>query len=163
MAPWWKRLLYSFVSWVIVALLSGPLFVIAEMVGSHLSRAIAVPEVAASIAFITGMVFILSFPGWLLAIPIVLAVRNVKGWRFWMYFALGSSIGPAWILGMGLYFWLVSPHHSGFSPGPIDLYYRAVAVSSLTTLIYLLQLRRAQPVAAMGDAEAEGESGNYHF
>jgi hypothetical protein len=160
MVPWWKRLLYSFESWLIAALLSGPLFVIAEMVGSQPSRAVALPEVAASIAFVTGMVLILSFPGWLLAIPIVLAVRHVYGWRFWMYFALGIGIGPLTLLGVKLYFALAS--HAGFVPGPIELYFRPVAVSSLTTLIYLLLLRGGQAAAAKKSA-AENRAENLHY
>jgi hypothetical protein len=160
MVPWWKRLLYSFESWLIAVVLFGPLFVIAEMIGSHPSRAIAVPEVATSIAFITGMVFILSFPGWLLAIPIVLGVRDIDGWRFWVYFALGIGIGPLTLLGMKLYFSLAS--HAAFVPGPIELYIRPVAVSSLTTLIYLLLLRGAQATGAKKSA-AESRAENMHY
>jgi hypothetical protein len=160
MAPWWKRLLYSFESWLIAALLSGPIFVIAEMIGSHPSRAIALLEVAASVAFVTGMVLILSFPGWLLAIPIVLAVRHVYGWRFWMCFALGIGIGPLTFLGMQLYFALAS--HAAFVPGPIEFYLRPAAVSSLTTLIYLLLLRGAQAAGAKKSA-AESRAESMHY
>jgi hypothetical protein len=160
MVPWWKRLLYSFMSWVIAALLSGPLFVIAELVGSHPSRAITALELAASLAVITGMVFLFSLPGWLLAIPIVLAVRRVDGLRFWMYFALGIGIGPLTFLGMQLYFALAS--HAAFVPGPIEFYLRPAAVSSLTTLIYLLLLRGAQAAGAKKSA-AESRAESMHY
>jgi hypothetical protein len=145
------------------AILSGALFAFAEEMGLHSSQGVTLSQIGAGIAFFVVMVFLASLPGWLLAIPIVLAVRNIAGWRFWMYFALGTGIGPLWILGMGLYFSLVSPHHTGFAPGPIDLYYKALAVSSLTTLIYLLLLRRAQPAAANRSDAAEDESQNFHF
>jgi hypothetical protein len=130
------------------------------MIGSHPSRAIALLEVAASVAFVTGMVLILSFPGWLLAIPIVLAVRHVYGWRFWMCFALGIGIGPLTFLGMQLYFALAS--HAAFVPGPIEFYLRPAAVSSLTTLIYLLLLRGAQAAGAKKSA-AESRAESMHY
>jgi hypothetical protein len=160
---WWRRLLFSLASWMAAAILSGSLFVLTDEIGVHSSESVTLLQIGAGFAFFVAMVFLVSLPGWLLAIPIVLAVRNIAGWRFWMYFALGTFIGPIWILSMGLYFSLVSPHHAGFAPGPSDLYYRAVAVSSLTTLIYLLLLRRAQPAAAGKGAAAEDESQNFHF
>jgi hypothetical protein len=163
MVPWWKRLLYSLESWVIAAIVSGFFFVITEKVGLHPDQRVTVADIGAGLAIIILTVFLFSLPGWLLAIPIVLAVRNIRGWRFWMYFVLGSSIGPVWFLGMGLYFSHTSPNYAGSVPGPIDLYYRPAAVSSLTTLLYLLLLRGAQEEEAKKNPGAESRLEHMHY
>ena len=84
--------------------------------------------------------------GWLLGIPFILLVRNSRGWRFWIYFALGSGIGPAIFLSPVLYP-LVTDSSFGIpttkSPDYSGIWISA-AVSNLTTLIYLLLLRRPQ-------------------
>jgi hypothetical protein len=32
--------------------------------------------------------------GWVVAIPFILKINNVSGWRFWLYLGIGSSPGP---------------------------------------------------------------------
>jgi uncharacterized MnhB-related membrane protein len=160
---WWRRLLYSLDGWLIAAIVFGAIFAVAEELGLPADHAVTVAEIGAGVAAAIVLVLIFSLPGWLLAIPIVLAVRNIGGWRFWMYFALGSCIGPAWFLGMELYFSFASPHRAAFVPGPIDLFLRAAAVSCLTTLLYLLLLRRAQTVAPKKSAASEVPAEDLHY
>jgi hypothetical protein len=78
--------------------------------------------------------------------PFVLLVKNSRGWRFWIYLTIGSGIGPALVLSRLLYSLLT--HSSSGSPTTESPDYSTIwvsaAVSNLTTLIYLLLLRRAQ-------------------
>jgi hypothetical protein len=88
----------------------------------------------------------LCFAGWLLALPLVLKIRQTEGWHFWAYLALGGCIGPITILIVATCFELAtrSPaevRHVGFNP---KLGYLATGVSFLTTLFYLFFLRRPQ-------------------
>jgi hypothetical protein len=36
--------------------------------------------------------------GWLLALPLVLKIRQTEGWHFWAYLVLGACIGPITML-----------------------------------------------------------------
>jgi len=31
---------------------------------------------------------------WIVAIPLILKINNVSGWRFWLYLGMGTSSGP---------------------------------------------------------------------
>lgn len=92
-----------------------------------------------------GFVVLFSLPGWALAIPIVLIVLNFRGWRFWMYLAIGCAIGPTLMFGLALYAFLTEPSMVGFNAGAGPLLILGSAISCLTTLIYLLLMRRSQP------------------
>jgi hypothetical protein len=89
-------------------------------------------------------VVLLSLPGWLLAIPIVLLVRNIRGWRFWIYCAAGACFGPALILAVALYSAVRVPNFAGFPGDSMSVVYMAGAVSTVSTLLYLVTLRIAQ-------------------
>lgn len=44
-------------------------------------------------------VFLLfAFPGWVLALPFVILFENADGWRTWAILAIGTAIGPCFIL-----------------------------------------------------------------
>src|ERR1700722_10768707 len=34
---------------------------------------------------------------WIIAIPFILKINNVSGWRFWLYLGIGSSPGPIFV------------------------------------------------------------------
>ena len=38
--------------------------------------------------------FAAAVAGWIVAIPLILKINNVSGWRFWLYLGIGSSPGP---------------------------------------------------------------------
>jgi len=138
MVPWWKRLAYSLLSVMAAVIVTCTFSDFWE------SKANSNAHVSANgLLLFVCYALIFSIPGWLLALPIVFVVANFRGWRFWMYWVIGSAIGPVVILGFALYSFLKSPKSAGFSP-PIELVYLAAAVSSLTTLIYLLLTKRAQ-------------------
>ena len=39
-----------------------------------------------------------AFPGWVLALPIVLFFKDADGWRAWATLAIGTAIGPCFLL-----------------------------------------------------------------
>ncbi len=153
MIAWWKRLIYSLVGVVLGAALPGawiaaqPFF---HNSGAHLS-AIAM---LTAILFFDPWVITLSLPGWVLALPLILLVRQVQGWRFWMYWGIGICFGPAMILGIGLYSAARAPSFAGFPASYASTAYLSGAISGLASLIYLLLLRRAQTRAAYRDEAA---------
>jgi hypothetical protein len=143
MVPWWKRLLYSLLSVMLGAGLSGAWVAAREFIANSHGRISAI-ALSTTILFFDSWVVLLSLPGWLLAIPVVLLVKNIRGWRFWMFWGLGVCFGPALILGASLYTALGAAAFAGFSRDLLPLTFMAGAVSGLTTLIYLLLLRWSQ-------------------
>jgi hypothetical protein len=143
MVAWWKRLIYSLVSMLIGAGMTGAAVTAREILDNAHGRISATGLLIAALGFGTWVV-VFSIPGWLLAIPFVLLVRNIRGWRFWMYLTLGACFGPALILGVELYSAVRGMSFEGFPDHSTSVVYMAGAVSTLTTLLYLLLLRRAQ-------------------
>jgi len=143
MAAWWKRLMYSFASMLIGASVTGAAVSAREILANAHGRISGIGLLISALGFST-WVIVLSVPGWLLAIPVVLLVRNVRGWRFWMYFALGACFGPVLILGVEFYSAVRGMSFEGFPSHSMSVVYMAGAVSTSTTLLYLLLLRGAQ-------------------
>ena len=148
MVAWWKRLIYSFVSAVLGAGISGACGA-AQQVLSNAHGHLSAMAVWTAILFFDPWVIALSMPGWLLALPLVLLVRDVRAWRFWMYWIIGICFGPAIVLIVN---WIATVR--GFSlagiPGGLTAaIYLAAAISGLSSLIYLVILRRGQSQAAI--------------
>lgn len=150
MVPWWKRLLYGVSGWVVTMCAVSLLFPVWVLAQSPIKRTDTAADVLSGVfgAFLACLisVFAVSIFGWLLGLPYVLLVRNSKGWRFWIYFVLGSGIGPVLVLSLFFYTFLKGSLNN-LPTKPTDYYFGAcisVVVSSLTTLICLLLLRRAQ-------------------
>jgi hypothetical protein len=143
MVSWWKRFIYSFVSAVLGAGVSGACGA-AQQVVSNAHGHLSAMAVWTAILFFDPWVIALSLPGWFLALPLVFLVRNVRGWRFWMYWVVGICLGPTIVL---LVNWIATTR--GFSlagiPGGLNAaVYLAGAISGLSSLIYLLLLRQSQ-------------------
>lgn len=147
MVPWWKRLIYSLVSVIFGAGISGAFVAVQESIGNSHAHLNAI-TLSTAILFFDSWVFLLSLPGWGLAVPIVLLVRNIRGWRFWVYWAIGVCFGPALVLAAELSTAVRSPGLAGFA-GNSMVVYLAAAISGLTTLFYLLLLRRGQMRASI--------------
>jgi hypothetical protein len=83
--------------------------------------------------------FLWSLLGWILALPLIMVVSNIRGWRFAGCLMIGSGIGPVAVLALGL--------TEGKFPDvwPVKA---ASVISFSTALIYLLLFRRAQKVLA---------------
>jgi hypothetical protein len=130
-----KRLGYSFVSMLIAASVCGTFLEGVELHSAHF----------APWEFLMAIwtVFALSLPGWLLAMPIILTVRNFRGRRKWFFFAVGACIGPIVILGLEFGDHLNHPHPGLFWLNPGFLFL-STADSCITTWIYLTLVGRAR-------------------
>lgn len=138
--PWWKRLIYSFISVIV----SG------SFVGTVVSCRDALLDgyLHPMQVFVGGcIVALFSLPGWLVAIPIVVIVKDYSGWRLWACAIAGVCIGPVLILGLAIYAYLTNPRSSGFAQGSSVFLVLATAVSVLATIIYLLLARDHIPWA----------------
>ena len=148
MVAWWKRLIYSFVSAVLGAGVSGACGA-AQQVVSNAHGHLNAMAVWTAILFFDPWVVALSLPGWFVALPLVLLVRDVRRWRFWMYWIVGICFGPVIVLGVS---WIAAARGfslAGVPGGPMAAVYLAGAISGLSSLIYLLLLRRSQTRAAI--------------
>ena len=152
MVPWWKRLIYSLVSVALGAGISGAWVAAGETIAQSHGR-ISAMGLLTAILFFDSWVLLLSLPGWVLAVPGVLLVRNIRGWRFWMYWGLGIVFGPVLIYALSTYSAFRGQSLESSAMGSISTVIMASAVSGLTALIYLLLLRRGQRVACMEPSE----------
>jgi hypothetical protein len=143
MVRWWKRLFYSLISVVIGAGICGG-FVISQQMIANPHMPFSPQAWFGSVVFFDYWVVLLSLPGWLLAIPAVLLVRDLRRWRFWVYLALGSCVGPVLIFGIAFYSALSAPSFAGLPQNSVSAACLAAGISFVTTLLYLLLLRRAQ-------------------
>jgi hypothetical protein len=150
MVPWWKRICYGLMSWAASLLLVGiPVSIwvftqspppVGQVPHRESGWASATFGFFGFYALYLITAIALSVFGWLLGVPYVLLVRSSRGWRFWVYLAFGSSIGPALVLCAVL----TRTGYGGMTTDDYGTFCLSTAVSSVTTLIYLLLLRRAQ-------------------
>lgn len=152
MVAWWKRLLFSLASMVAAAVLLLACILLEGVLKGH-PASIHSSELLLTIAVMVGFCLI----AWIFSIPVVLIIRNIRGWRFWLYWILGSCVGPLLMLALFAAVFFVfpqSPSAQWFNPALRPLVYFAAAVSSLTSLFYLLLFRAAQRRADRKNAAA---------
>jgi len=137
MIPWWKRLLYSLVIVITTASLCGEIVLFPYSLSSHASPHTAIGLLGMFIYFEL-LVLAITLPCWLLATPLILVATNFNGWRFWVYWAIGSILGPLYWFGRKL---VGIDTNGGLYGGP---YPEVCAVSVVASLIYLLVVGRAQ-------------------
>jgi len=143
MVAWWKRLIYSLVSAILGAGVCGACAA-AEQVVHNAHGHLNAEAVWTAIVFFDPWVMALSLPGWFLALPLVLLVRKVRGWRLWMYWVMGICFGPAIV---SVVEWIAVSRGftlAGIPGGLTTAYYLSAAISGLSSLIYLLLMRRGQ-------------------
>jgi hypothetical protein len=143
MVAWWKRLAFSFFS-MLAAICVCAVCMIVCVGGLNLESLDAIPR---------GLLFFLPFflleaiPVWLLSIPLVLLVKNLRTWHLWMWWGTGSAIGPVALSAAATIF---SGHNSNrTASSSLDIVWNrgagiALGVSSLTTLGFILLLRWEQ-------------------
>ena len=134
MVPWWKRLIFSLTSFILAVAFLCFLVSIRRGLGNP-------PDpkgVLQLFCYAAIMVLYFSYPAWLFALPAVLFLTNLTGWRFWAILALGTLIGPMTFLLENLTF----VHHSWSGTGILMI--AAAVISGLSTFIYLVLLRRSQ-------------------
>jgi hypothetical protein len=135
--PKGKRILLSILGVAGAAILSGAGMAIID---AHAGA----PKAFESALYYPLTVFCFSLPGWLIGLSFVLTIEKIGRWRFWMYLAIGAGIGPSLMAAVGTFTWLTSTNFVGWAPEAKNLVWLGFAVSTLTTLIYLLLLRRCQ-------------------
>jgi hypothetical protein len=82
-----------------------------------------------------------AFPGWLLSLPLVMAIRDAEGWRGWVILLIGVSIGPGFLL---VWAFLTAQSRGGRivnSEGDGFFYIASLIISSLTTIFYVSVLK----------------------
>lgn len=132
MLPWWKRLTYSFLS----VLFAGSVVGVGASLGDNLLYSGTHLDVS-RLLISTFIVVVASLSGWLVAIPIVLLVRDYSGWRLWLWGAVGICIGPSVIFGIALYAFISDPRSAGFGAGASDFLLLATLISVFSTCGYL--------------------------
>lgn len=75
-----------------------------------------------------------AIPGWLLALPFVLFLRDAAGWRGWATVAIGTALGP---LFMGSWALLSSGGHLQWKQNGIGILL-SVEIGFLTTITYVI-------------------------
>jgi hypothetical protein len=142
-----RRLAYSFLSvligWLIVdaALVGGG----AVLDGSY--RRNGVTEVIFSFFFVFLIGGFLCLVGWTLSLPIILTVSQFERSRFWVFLLVGTAIGPLTMIAaelvLEIYTVLENPNSMLGAPEFGKFLLLPASVSFVTTLIYLLLMRRS--------------------
>ena len=142
MVPHWKKLAYSFASVILGgATLVGLLFGLAGK--TPLQNLVSTPE-----ATFAGAVAV-----WVIAIPLVLKVNNVSGWRFWLYLGIGSISVPIVVFVGLLALYIKYPAQLGHIQNTAKILTSLILLgifaipSSAGALTYLLLLQKAQKSA----------------
>jgi hypothetical protein len=163
MIHWWGRLVYSLASVAVAAVLFVVLLMVAGSLPMFGGRGGLLGTLSAgAVSAFVGLVFTFSLPGWLLALPFILAVKDLRAGRFWLWFAIGTCIGPLLMLGIVWFEVLRDPrlHFSSSLSEAMFFIYLAAGVSSLATLLYLLLLRWAQKQEGKRHVVVEGGAEN---
>jgi len=130
-----QRLIRSLVSLLIAAAVGGLGMALNDV---RYGRAFSVD----SCFWYSVFTFVFGLVGWTLALPIVLTITSVQGWRFWSLLALGTGIGPLVVFALAVYSAISSSNYTmSYAPEAKNIVFVALAVSFMTTLIYLVLLR----------------------
>jgi hypothetical protein len=143
----WRRLMYSLVSVLGANVAFASILTLYQTLHVGL-KTIESPGVGPfrvfSTMFLTYFVVSmgLSVVGWILAIPLVILAKRVDEWRFWMYLGIGIIFGPFALKVVSAYAYLSSKNRGMYPSFSVPDIFAAI-VSSLTTMIFLLLMRRA--------------------
>jgi hypothetical protein len=125
----WRRVGLSFVSAIAAELVVG--IGVAFIDGRHL----LFERIFGFLYFAS----ILVVPGWLIALSIILQPR-FDNLSVWLRVLVGTLIGPAIMVAVGIYGSLASGSVSGYSREAFNLLYVATGVSFLASAIYVAVL-----------------------
>ena len=134
----WKKLAYSFGS---------------VMVGTATFATVLGVSSGHPAAGGTFVMFGAAIACWMIAIPVILMIKNISGWRFWLYLGIGSCCGPIIVFVEILVpFIRHATHTQNSAVGfvtliTLGLFAIPFFVGSLT---YLLWLRKAQTSVLSG-------------
>jgi len=131
----WKKLAYSF----------GRVMVGIATFATVLGVSSGHPTVAG-----TFVMFATAVAGWIVAIPSILKINNVSGWRFWLYLGTGSLSGPIILFVALLVPFIRHATRIGHTQNTAVTFVTLIALGLFTipffvgTATYLLWLRNAQ-------------------
>lgn len=149
MVPWWKRLLFFMLSAVFAAAIVGAAWYCwwggMRMPGE--------PFLLPAFAIHIVVTIFLSLHGWIIGIPIVLAIRDYSGARLWWILPVGACIGPLCIGTLDFYQYAVDTGSGSFGRQDAVNFILAGMVSALGTAIYAFLVLRAQR-RKIGDTES---------
>ena len=77
------------------------LFFLWGLIGLIYSRALH-PGQLQDLAEMMLLCFFFALPGWFIALPFVVLLKDAQGWRGWFILLIGSCIGPGFILAWSL-------------------------------------------------------------
>lgn len=98
----------------------------------------------------TLVMFAAAVAGWIVAIPLILRINDVSGWRFWLYLSIGSSPGPIIVFVAILVPVIKNATRIGHAQNTAVAFVTLVTLGLFAipffvgTLTYLLWLRKAQ-------------------
>ena len=144
----WKRLLYSILSVLFCAILAS--FVASLVQLWHLPR-FDLRLVFLQTSVVSVFTLVACLPGWLIALGFILSITNLRGWRFFATWALGTAIGPLVLLGFSLFLFMSASGARTFFY-PAEMAWFSVAIAGSSTLLYLLLVRHSQRRAAHSPA-----------
>ncbi|WP_197413872.1 hypothetical protein [Terracidiphilus gabretensis] len=135
-------------------LLADILVCVGLWVGQHIlnaqgSQPVNLPEVLVGWLFVFAL---FSAVGWPIALPFVLLVKNITGWRFWLWLLVGACLGPASMFLFGFGSFLLNDRAAGFEL-PVPLILLSTPVAILTTWFYLLLLKGPMGRGKLAHAE----------
>jgi hypothetical protein len=149
---WNRRLLYSVISVVLTALAYS-------VIMAH-DNAVAHPGTrfnGSAVIQTMQVVLLFSIPGWLIALPLVLLVRDFRGWRAWAWFVAGASIGPLISLGLAWRDWQVRRDADHFWFRQEGTFLLSTPVSIMAAFMYVLLVRWLPGASSAGESRAAGD------
>lgn len=117
---------------------------------------------SSELILVIAVVCCLSSIGWLITLPVAFMVGNTRSWRFWVYWLLGSCVGPLLMAALFAAVYFLFPHGPNatwFRPEYMPIFYLAAAISCLASLFYLLLLGREQKKGAPAASNEVARSG----
>jgi hypothetical protein len=130
-----RRILRSFACVVFAIAL---LFLWWSLVGLLYSRSLRLGQLH-DLAQMLLVYFLFALPGWLIALPFVVLLKDAQGWRGWFTLIVGTCIGPGFLLIWSL---IASPGQFSWRALPPGLGFPLI-ISLPTTVSYVLALKFA--------------------
>lgn len=153
MVPWWMRLVFSLASAILAGAGVGAAGYCWEVLRDPASR------FQWSTLFLSILLIgLMSIPGWLVAAPVVLALRHYERFGLWRIALIGLGIGP-FILGASqLISYITDMQSASFAPLGSAVWTLATTVSAFATGFYLFMVRWWLRREKKGDAKSASPS-----
>jgi hypothetical protein len=127
-----RRVLLS-LACVVVAIFLVFLMSLFGLVGTHAQR---LYQLKANAEFLPAYL-LFALPGWMIALPFVVLLKDAEGWRGWATLLIGTTIGPAFMLAWSLL------ETGGQFTWHWDSFSMPLVIALLTTVCYVASLKMA--------------------